>query len=85
MINKIKAKLKSLFKIKRYYIISYFYINEEGKTGYGQISWVTINNKYINKITFEKWLKNKYRFDNIIILNMLHLTKSQYKFWNLDE
>jgi glycine cleavage system protein P-like pyridoxal-binding family len=85
MLNKIKAKIKSLFEVKRYYIISYLYANKAGQNGYGQINWTTINNKYINKKSLENHLLKEYNFTNVIILNVLTLTKSQFKFWNKDE
>ncbi len=75
---------RRLFKLNRYFIVSYAYSFADGRKFYNNISHRLYGGKYINNLDMIFILKTKYTFNNvgeITIANIMEVSKADYNDW----
>ena len=59
-----------------YWVVSYYFIDNNGKTGFGRMNYGTNSKDFIPQKA-EKFIKTETGFDNVVILNV-YKTKKKY-------
>lgn len=62
---------------KRYFYLVYIYSNKQGCSGTG--SCHESGNNYINLDQSVKWIKEREGFDQVVITNIIEMTKDDYE------
>lgn len=81
--------IKILFKIKRYFIITYMYSYSDGSTGWGNARTIT-NGFYPNRDDIfqaekEKNAINGVELKSILVTNIIEMSKSDYADYNYNK
>lgn len=65
--------------MKRYFIVSYSYLNNNNNYGMGFTTYQTKGDHYVNFKEFDKWLFENKSISNCVINNIIEITKKQYE------
>lgn len=74
--------IKQLFRLNRYFLVTYMYKNEDGTTGNGNVS-VTVNDGTIfSVINLKNTLNTGGKIESLLILTYTEVNKRDYTIYN---
>ena len=77
--------LKRLFKVKRYFLLSYKFYTVDNKNGEGYCFFTTLKGNYLNMNESYKHIKEQsphLNIETIITTNIIEMSKSDYLDWH---
>lgn len=70
----------------RFFLIVYYFVTNNGVTGYGDCTVNNTNGNYINKADLIKQLKTMHeQIEIVVIMNIIEVSKDDYLHYNLKQ